>query len=413
MVPDGWEKIKLDQLIGSLDAGVSVNSGDRPASNEERGVLKTSCVSNGFFEVDENKVVSKPKEICRLKEPVMSDSIIISRMNTPMLVGANAYVENCHPNLFLPDRLWQAKPKNSSTNMKWLSYVLESKHGRHLLRSRATGTSGSMKNIKKSDVFSISVLRPPSIERNKIAKILTTWDHAIEATEKLIENSERQKKGLMQQLLTGKKRLKGFSGEWLNVSYGDVVEEVKRKVNWSDDETYNLISVRRRSGGAFHRESLIGSEIRTKNMKVANSGDFIVSKMQILHGASAIIPSHLDGFHISGSYISLQPKRKDFDIRFLGWISKTPSFYHQTYVSSYGVHIEKMTFILHDFLKRKFRVPPNKEEQSAIADALDVTEKSVEIQKIRLDKLKSEKAALMQQLLTGKRRVKIDGEIAA
>ena len=70
-------------------------------------------------------------------------------MNTPALVGANGYIENGIENTYLPDRLWQAKPKSNDVNMKWLGYWFASSHTRYTLSSTATGTSGSMKNITK------------------------------------------------------------------------------------------------------------------------------------------------------------------------------------------------------------------------------------------------------------------------
>jgi len=108
---DEWEKYPLSKFITTLDAGVSVNSGDRPANKGEAGILKTSAVSNGMFDPSENKVVLESGELERLKEPVCKNTIIISRMNTPALVGANAFIERSLDNIFLPDRLWAAKPK--------------------------------------------------------------------------------------------------------------------------------------------------------------------------------------------------------------------------------------------------------------------------------------------------------------
>ena len=98
-----WKQKKLGDFIASLDAGVSVNSGDRSAEEKEIGVLKTSCVKDGVFDHSENKVVYNDKEKERVREPVTKNTIIISRMNTPALVGANAFVEKDHSSIYLPD----------------------------------------------------------------------------------------------------------------------------------------------------------------------------------------------------------------------------------------------------------------------------------------------------------------------
>jgi len=196
--PD-WEKLPLSELLKSLDAGLSVNSGDRPAMNSEIGVLKTSAVTNGIFEPQENKVVLDEVEIGRVKEAVLRDTIIISRMNTPALVGANAYVETSLENIFLPDRLWAAKSK-PGTSMRFVAFILGSNKGRAALSKLAKGSSGSMKNITKPDVLAFLVMAPSSPEQQRIADCLTALDDLISAQAHKLDALNTHKKGLMQQL---------------------------------------------------------------------------------------------------------------------------------------------------------------------------------------------------------------------
>jgi type I restriction enzyme S subunit len=226
--------------------------------------------------------------------------------------------------------------------------------------------------------------------------------------DKLIENSKQQKKALMQQLLTGKKRLPGFCGEWKEVRLGDVVSEVKRKVDWDDSAIYKLISVKRRSEGLFLRDELIGYKILTKKMNIAKKGDFLISKMQVVHGATGLVTSKFDGMHISDSYIALNAKKgSTLAIDFLNWLSKTKHFYHLAYLSSYGVHIEKMTFNLKLFLKNKIKIPPTIEEQEHITNILNKKSQQITMLEKYKDRIEKEKQALMQQLITGKRRVTV------
>ncbi|OJX68434.1 restriction endonuclease subunit S [Magnetospirillum sp. 64-120] len=194
-----WEGVPLSKMVNGLDAGVSVNSGDRPAMNNEIGVLKTSAVTSGIFEPLENKVVFDDEEISRVKEPVHADTIIISRMNTPALVGASAYVRNSLPNIFLPDRLWAAKPRRG-TSMRFLAFILGSDRGRAALSSLAGGSSGSMKNIAKSDILAILLTVPSPPEQQRIADCLTSLDDLIAAEMRKLDTLRTHKKGLMQQL---------------------------------------------------------------------------------------------------------------------------------------------------------------------------------------------------------------------
>ncbi len=194
-----WKRHTLSHYISALGAGVSVNSGDRPVRNREIGVLKTSCVSTGTFDPTENKVVLKREELGRVKEPVQRDTIIISRMNTIELVGANAYVESENTNLYLPDRLWAAKPTGNG-NMRFLSYILGSDQGRAFLSSLASGSSGSMKNISKFEVLAMPTLVPSIVEQQRITTCLTALDTQITAQAAKIESLKTHKSGLMQQL---------------------------------------------------------------------------------------------------------------------------------------------------------------------------------------------------------------------
>lgn len=194
-----WAVKPLSDLLYSLDAGVSVNSGDRPAMGNEFGVLKTSAVTNGIFEPQENKVVFDALEIGRVKEPVQADTIIISRMNTPALVGANAYVETSLKNIFLPDRLWAAKSK-PGTSMRFVALILGSDKCRAALSKLAKGSSGSMKNITKPDVLAFSVMAPSPAEQQHIANCLATLDDLIFAQTQKLDALKTHKKGLMQQL---------------------------------------------------------------------------------------------------------------------------------------------------------------------------------------------------------------------
>jgi type I restriction enzyme S subunit len=295
---------------------------------------------------------------------------------------------------------------NKDVNPECLSYALETDFVKR--QKRVLGQGNSVVHIYSSDLSKVKIPLPSLSEQKSIAQVLSTADAAIHTTEKLIAQKELRKKWLMQQLLTGKKRLKGFDGEWKEHSYEKILKVVKRNFDWDENELYKLISVRRRSGGIFYREALYGHQILVKTLRTANEGDFLFSKMQILHGASALVTKEFDGAKISGSYIAVVPKEKrQLNMEFFQWYSQTPYFYHQTYISSYGVHIEKMTFDFDTFLQLEMKLPCI-EEQTAIAQVLQAADKEISLHKAKAEKLREQKKGLMQQLLTGKVRVKID-----
>jgi len=197
-----WSNGQLGDLIAALDAGVSVNAEDRPHGAGEVGVLKTSAVSGGRFIPQENKTVIE-HERRLIAESVLGDSILVSRMNTPALVGESCYVREAYPSLFLPDRLWQLKPKDrAKISMRWLSFVLQSVAYRRHVEIHATGTSGSMKNLPKSKLLELPVSYPTPPEQMEIAEILDTLDTAIHETEAIIAKLKAVKQGLLHDLLT-------------------------------------------------------------------------------------------------------------------------------------------------------------------------------------------------------------------
>ena len=103
-IPHSWDVLRLKYVIAFIESGVSVNASQSPAGEGKIGVLKTSSVSKYSFRPEENKEVNLD-ELGRVSCPVRANTIIVSRMNTPELVGACGYVEQDYPNLFLPDRL--------------------------------------------------------------------------------------------------------------------------------------------------------------------------------------------------------------------------------------------------------------------------------------------------------------------
>jgi type I restriction enzyme S subunit len=197
---DNWESLNLKQLIKDLQSGISVNSEDRPiADDSEFGILKTRSVADGVFKESENKKIVD-EEITRAKLNPTENEIIISRMNTPQLVGESGYIDKTYPNLFVPDRLWQTITYAEKCHNRWLSYFLITDRVRYNLKSIATGTSGTMKNISKPNFLSIKVNCPSLPEQQKIASFLSAVDEKIQQLTKKKSLLEQYKKGVMQQL---------------------------------------------------------------------------------------------------------------------------------------------------------------------------------------------------------------------
>ncbi len=164
--PLSWTVERLKWIIISVSSGVSVNASDQPVEGDGFGVLKTSAVAGGAFISSENKSVWDT-EYNRLACPVTKSTIIMSRMNTPNLVGESGYVAEDYPNLFLPDRLWEICFDENRAFVPFISLLLSSKEARHALSSMATGTSPSMKNLAIEEMSSLLV-PIPTIDEQKL-----------------------------------------------------------------------------------------------------------------------------------------------------------------------------------------------------------------------------------------------------
>lgn len=399
-VPEGWQEVRLGDVVHSMDSGVSVNGDDRPAGAGEKGVLKVSAVSYGIFDPTANKRITD-SDLPRAKLNPKSGSIIISRANTPELVGASAYVESNYPDIFLPDKLWQIGEEVTSTNTKWLSYFLASKKTRDLISDRATGTSSGMKNISQSAFLGLPILLPPLPEQRKIAAILSTWDDSLATLTNLLAAKRQQKRGLAEALLTGKKRLPGFAGEWEEKKLGDYLRE--SRVPGSDGATARKLTVKLWGKGVYEKqEKLLGSE-NTKYFK-RSAGQLIFSKLDFLNGAFGIIPTHLDGLESTLDLPSF-----DFlagiDPTFLLELISRDDFYSRFEGGAIGGRKARRV-TPEEFLKTKMPLPPLP-EQKAIASVLSTLDAEIASLEALKAKVQEQKRGLMDELLTGRIRVRV------
>ena len=183
--------VALGEVIDELESGVSVNSTSTPTGKGEIGVLKTSCVTTGIFQPEEHKTVV-PSELTRVRCPVRGNTIIISRMNTEALVGANAYIDKDYPHLFLPDRLWQTVITRPDVEVRYIQTVLASDSCRSRISAICGGTSGSMKNIAKPQLLSITVPLPPLATQRAIVAEIEAEQALVAANREMITRFEQK-----------------------------------------------------------------------------------------------------------------------------------------------------------------------------------------------------------------------------
>jgi restriction endonuclease S subunit len=168
-----------------------VNSTNRTITEDEVGILKTSCVTSGVFDPNEHKAVlheERERARCHPKK----NSIIISRMNTEKLVGANAYISEDYDHLYLPDRLWQTVITRTDVHVRYLQTVLASDIYRERISAVCGGTSGSMKNISKGALLQLDIPLPTLATQQAIVAEIEAEQALVAANRELITRFEQK-----------------------------------------------------------------------------------------------------------------------------------------------------------------------------------------------------------------------------
>lgn len=415
IIPQNWNKSFLGAIIKELSSGVSVNSDVTIDTGVY--VLKTSSISEGKVDLRESKPII-PGDLKRVRCPVLQGTILISRMNTPMLVGECGYVNEGSDIHYLPDRLWQAINRSEKIcNFKWLNYLLNSDRYRTAIHTLGTGTSNSMKNISKEDFLTLPIAFPPLLEQQKIAEILTAQDKVIELKEKLLNEKQRQKKYLMQQLLTGKKRLPGFSGEWKRMVFDDVFtfsstntfsrEYMCEESTGIKNIHYGDILVRYREILKLSEQKIpsLLSEVASKITSFVDDGDIVIADTaeDLTAGKVVEVQETQDEKVASGLHTMLcKPIKGCFASGWLGYFMNS-DYYHKQLIP-YIAGVKVMSISKGNIVKTHILVPCI-QEQTAIVKILSTADREIELLQKDIEQEKQKKKALMQLLLTGIVRV--------
>lgn len=409
MVPNGWEKTLLKNLVcTSIKNGYSPNAVEQ---NTGYVVLGLGALTDHTLDTANIKNVEATERV--LKTQLCHGDFLISRSNTPDKVGRSVMFRGEIPNCSYPDLMMKFRADESKVDPSYLEIYLQSPKARQYFKNCAAGSSSSMVKINKSVVEKTPILKPSLPEQRKIAQILSTWDKAIAATEKLIETSKQQKKALMQQLLTGKKRLlnpetgKVFEGTWEEVKLGDVAAmnsggTPKSSVSEYYDGKHPWVSI---ADMTKHGKWISKTEKSLTDEGIANSSTRLYPKGTVLYAMYASIGE------CSIATVELCSSQAILGIR-------PNSNLINIYLYYYLINLKEKIILtgqqgtqsnLNAGMVKGFTIKlPTIVEQQKIASVLTAADKEIEALEAKLAHFKQEKKALMQQLLTGKCRVKVE-----
>ncbi len=395
MVPEGWEKRPLGEVCASVVDCVNKTAPVVPYETPYR-MIRTSNVRDGKLSMEGLRYVEADTFETWTRRGRLQDNDVILTREAP--VGEIGIVKNSD-GLFLGQRtmLYRAAPDKLDQ-----LFLYQSMMGRYLQSQFLEHTiGGTVGHIKVPDCSAFHILLPPLPEQKKIAEILSTWDRAIEVAERQLETARLQKKALMQQLLTGTRRLPGFDGEWKTVKLGDICELVNgrgfKPHEWSD-EGYPIIRIQNLNGsdefnyfnGSFNPKLLV----LPGDLLFAWSGSRGTSfGPHIWNGPEAVLNYHT---------WNVKP-REDLDKIFFYWLLQqiTALIEDSAHGAAALVHTQKRE------MEKRFLAIPRLDEQKKIASTMALFLQNENNCSRKLFHLRTEKRALMQQLLTGKKRVKV------
>lgn len=409
MVPNGWNRIALEK-IAEVRSGVAKGKKGLKAPIEVP-YLRVANVQDGHVDLTEVKTIEIEQDKLERYSLKYGDVLMNEGGDYDKLGRGDVWLGQIEPCLH-QNHVFAVRPNQDIVDSFFLAALAASNYGKTYFLSCAK-RSTNLASINSTQIKEFPVLVPPLPEQKKIAQILSTWDKAITTTEQLLANSQQQKKALMQQLLTGKKRLLDKNG----VRFGG---------EWKKGKLSEIANID--SGYAFKSIDFTDSE---KGIPIIRMSDFKAGGIDT-SGAAKVIPEitiGLDRFKLNtGDFVfGMSGSLSNY-----GWVKEQdlPCFLNQRVGRILAKECAVQLFVTYLYLSDKIQQSildkaagaaqlnisstdlrntmvnyPSFEEQEKIAAVLSTADQEISALQQKLDALKREKKALMQQLLTGKRRV--------
>lgn len=393
-IPDEWKARNFDEVFEFLPT-LTLSRKDLNSDSEFDGIYNIHYgdihSTYKFVELDFDKEKSIPK--------IIDDKIDESKLTfltTGDLVIADASedyegVAACVELSNVKDRkvtaglhTYAVRDKKGYSSEGFRAYILKHPWVNNEVNKIATGSK--VYGISKTNISKLKVILPPLPEQQKIASILSKWDELIETQTQLIEEKEKQKKGLMQKLLTGEVRFPGFEEEWEEVRLGDICK--KKSSNLSANSL----------GDNEGQYKVYGATGFLQYTDFYNEDKEFISIVKDGAGVGRVLLCEAKS-SVLGTLEVITPKEK-VDIFYLYSILQSINF--KKYIT--GSTIPHVYF--KDYANEKIRIPGYAEQQE-VAKLLFNCDEEIQLLKDELEAIKLQKKGLMQQLLTGKIRVKV------
>ena len=378
-IPIDWDIKKGEDVALKITKGSSPNW--QGFQYQDEGVLFVTSenVRDGYLDVNNPKYL--PIEFNdKLKNSVLKKGDILIN-----IVGASIG-RSCIYNIDTLANINQAvclfRP-NSDFNLSYLSNFLN--FPKSIDRLLNTQSDSARPNLTLEDIRNFPFILPSRHEQTAIANLLSTWDKAINTLTQLIAQKELRKKWLMQQLLTGKKRLKGFKEKWEEVELGELL-------NYEQPTRYLV------------KDTLYNDKYPTPVLTAGKT--FVLGYTNEENGICTDLPVIIfDDFTTASKYVDFPFKAKSSAMKLLRpkATANVKFVFEAMQLMKYAIGGHERHWIS-KFVYLTIPCPPI-EEQTAIARVLQSADAELKLLNQKLDKLKEQKKGLMQVLLTGKKRL--------
>lgn len=398
MVPDGWSQKTVGQLF-EVQLGKMLNA-QAKASNELFPYLTNFNVQWGRFDLSRlNHMHFNEKE--RSKFSLKQGDLLVCEGGE---VGRCAIWNDELSICYYQKALHRLRPINTEITSDYFFEYMRFISGTRIIQNLSSKTS--IAHLTREKLLNLVVLVPPKHELDKITQILSTWNKAIEITEKLIQNSKAQKKALMQQLLSENDSTTKSHGKQTTVRLNELtsIYDGTHSTPHYVKEGVPFYSVEHLTRDDFSDTKFVSDEVYKKeNLRVKlEKGDILMTRIGDIGTSKYLDWDVQASFYVS---LALIKQGASFDSLFLSYYIQSEAFQRELWKKTIHVAFPKK-INLGDLGKCSVSLPPL-EEQQKIAKMLSSVDQTIKTQKRKLECLLKEKQSLMQQLLTGNRRVKV------
>lgn len=410
-IPEEWEVSPLNKTVHKsrhITYGIV-----KPGEHDESGVfmIRSQDYANGWASMDSIMRVAPKIEKPYQRSRIKAGDILIT------VVGANL-----GRMAVVPDELDGANISRAAARIgvdperahsKYVEQVLQSGGVDRLIQLSQIGGAQPVLNLKELGELTIAI--PPLPEQRRIAAVLGAWDRAIATVQQLLAAQQERKRGLMQELLTGRRRFTGFGGKWKECELGELgqfrTSSVDKKlvdgqqrvrlVNYMD--VYN--NQRIYSGMPLMEVTAKDSQLHSSSLR---RGDILFTPSSETPddiGHSAVVVEDMVNTLFSYHVMRFRPHDDTLVLDFRAYVFNNESILKQFSAKATGS--TRYTLSASDFGDTLVSFPTDKSEQQAIARTLMACDSEIESMTNQLNHLTTQKRGLMQQLLTGAVRVKV------